>query len=114
LKLPHKGTRAYRIDRIQSIDVLPKPFKPSFPVEFTPYGRFSAPLLRRRMVSLGLLRRSQRHSSGTKYLIECPYCGKKFSRSTRDLSLRPHKQEGTDWSCPGQGRRGYLVDIYYQ
>jgi hypothetical protein len=42
-------------------------------------------------------------------VIECPVCGKRFDRKTRNRKLNAHKNpNGTP--CSGQGRSGYLVE----
>ena len=42
--------------------------------------------------------------------IECPYCGKKFSRKKMNTRLNPHKDK---YGYPCSGRNGYLVDTKY-
>ena len=107
-KQPGNQTRAYRVDRIQSLEVLPKPFKPIFPIEFTQNGRFSAPPVRRRP-------KSRRTTSrfGITYIIQCPFCNKTFRRTKRDFQLRKHNQPNSTYKCSGSGRRGYLIDTRY-
>ena len=117
LRHPQNFIRAYRIDRIQSIEVLPKPFNPQFPVEFTPDGRFSAPLqFRRRRSSTRSPRRSRkqiRSGGGIIYIIQCPYCEKTFRRTTRDFNLRKHKLPNSGFECPVKGSRGYMIETRY-
>lgn len=114
LRQPGNRTRAYRADRIQSIEVLPKPFSPVFPIEFTPAGRFSAPPVKRRR-STRRRKFAGFRATGFKqtYIIQCPYCNKTFRRTTRDFKLRSHKQPNTNYKCPGSGRRGYHIDTKY-
>jgi hypothetical protein len=104
LRADNRLIRAYRLDRIQSMAVTSTPYKPVFRVEFTPTGRLQAPQsVRRRSVI--------RHAGGTRYVVECSYCGKRFRRHKYSLRLKAHKHKGSDWNCPG--RRAYLVDTYY-
>lgn len=114
LRQPGNRTRAYRIDRIQSIEVLPKPFDPVFPIEFTPDGRFSTPPVKRRP-STRRIKSTGYRTAGfkTTYIIQCPYCNKTFRRTTRDFKLRSHKQPNSNYKCPGSGRRGYHIDTRY-
>ena len=91
------GIRAYRVDRIQSVKVINRPFRPVFRVEFTEKGRLSAPATRRRRTT----------STSAKYVIECTYCGKQFRRARYSLRLRPHKQKGSLSECPG--RTAYFI-----
>lgn len=114
LRQPGNQTRAYRIDRIQSIDVIQKPFKPQHPIEFTTDGQFSAPPLRRRQsVRSSIRTRGSLSKSGITYIIQCPHCNKTFRRTKRDFNLRNHKLPSSTYPCPGSGRRGYLIDTRY-
>jgi len=101
--------RAYRVDRIQSIQVTTTTFRPRYPIEFTSAGSMVAPLIQK----TGSLRVSSKPSkSGVVYVFECSYCGKRFKRTTYDTRLRPHKDKGGVFDCPG--RVGYEVDRHYQ
>lgn len=101
--------RAYRVDRIQSIQVTTTTFRPRFPIEFTSAGSMVAPLIQK----TGSVRVSSRPSkSGVVYVFECSYCGKRFKRTTYDTRLRPHKDKGGVFDCIG--RVGYEVDRHYQ
>ncbi|MCJ7515506.1 MAG: nucleotidyl transferase AbiEii/AbiGii toxin family protein [Dehalococcoidia bacterium] len=101
--------RSYRVDRIQSIQVSNVPFRPRHLIEFTSSGTLIAPQTRRVSGLTGTLRKSSR--SNVIHVIECSYCGKRFKRSTYDTRLRPHKDKGGVFSCPG--RIGCEVDQYY-
>jgi hypothetical protein len=48
---------------------------------------------------------------GWKYVIECGYCNKHFTRKSRDTSLREHQDH---YGNPCYGRRGVLVDQRYE
>jgi len=114
LRADNKQTRAYRIDRIQSILVTNRPFKPTYRIEFSPEGRFSSPLLQQRQ-RLSHKSYGKRYSSalpGITYIIQCSYCGKTFRRKKYDLKLNKHKQKDSDWDC--YGTFGYLVDTVYE
>lgn len=109
--------RAYRVDRIQGAEVSQEAFIPKYAVELTPAGSISAPPVQSGP-TLGLPYRSRScrarrsSSSGPKYVIECPSCGKKFNRKTRSTKLNKHKDRYGN-NCPGSNRRGYLVDTIY-
>ena len=45
-------------------------------------------------------------SSGYSYRVECPYCGKRFSRKKADTKLNPHKDK---YGNKCYGKRGFLV-----
>ena len=113
--------RAYRVDRIEGVEVSTQPFTPKYKVEFTPTGPLSSPKLTRRpsglveWYSAGRLR-PRRHTAtrmGPTYVIECPYCYKKFRRSKRNFTLNKHKDQSGYSICLGSGRRGYLIDTIY-
>jgi len=54
--------------------------------------------------------RIRSHSYGPKYVYQCSYCGKKFTRSTNNGRLNPHKDKN-GYNCGG--RQGYYVDTKY-
>jgi hypothetical protein len=114
--------RSFRIDRIRSISATNVSFHPRYALDMYDHGqdRAEASLTRsynrprslarttakpRRVSSFGRPRKS-----GTKYVYECTYCGKKFIHTNQNSQLRRHKDKsGLD--CPG--RTGYLVDTKY-
>jgi len=108
--------RTYRVDRIQGAEVTNTSFVPKYAVELTPSGPISAPKLTRS--STGVLfsspsvkrSRSIRANFGPVYIIECPFCGKKFNRKKMNTRLNQHKDKN---GYPCSGRRGYLVDTKY-
>ncbi len=108
VKTPTGELRAYRVDRIQSIQVTNTTFKPRYPVEFASAGPLITPP-RQKAYSLSTRHGSSRN--GVVHVIECTYCGKRFKRSTYDTRLRPHKDKDGILDCPG--RIGYKVDQYY-
>jgi hypothetical protein len=97
--------RSYRVDRIKSIKVSKKPFRPRYEIEFSVSGSIRPqPTARKRefdgYVGYGVLSsrssrsRSVRRSSGSfgmKYVFQCGLCGKEFTRSKYDSKLRKHK-----------------------
>jgi hypothetical protein len=113
-------SRSYRLDRIRSATVTRQPFHARFTVELTGSGPLAAPPLERTRspaavpsfsfpaATRTLSRPRQAKPAGAfgaKYSFECTVCGKKFTRSTYDATLNPHKnKEG--WPCPG--RVGFL------
>ncbi|MCZ2342042.1 MAG: nucleotidyl transferase AbiEii/AbiGii toxin family protein [Bacteroidales bacterium] len=104
VKLPSAEVRCFRTDRIIGATVIEQPFTPRYSIDFIPEGpvRLSA-----RQVSSNSLTQPQRRSSapkartgqtrkrpaggGPKYVFKCSVCGKQFTRSTHDASLKPHK-----------------------
>ena len=108
--------RSYRVDRIQGAEVTDTPFVPKHAIELTPSSPLSAPVLTRRSGGISFSRPTVRRSTtrkpsyGPTYVIECPYCGKKFNHKKRNTRLNPHKDK---YGYPCSGRNGYLVDTKY-
>jgi predicted nucleotidyltransferase component of viral defense system len=113
--------RSYRVDRIQRAEATDIAFVPKYAIELTPSGLISAPKLTSRSGGIPFSRSSikkptVRHSTGRKtsfgptYVVECPYCEKKFNRKQNNTKLNPHKDK---YGYPCSGRNGYLVDIKY-
>lgn len=102
--------RAYRVDRIESVRVTDRSYTPVYSVELDTVNPAYAPPV---AAPAGPRRASRRRAGtgGTIYVIECPYCHKKFRRKKNDTTLRPHKTPQGD-RCYGRGR-GYLIDTQY-
>ena len=45
------------------------------------------------------------------YVIQCPVCQKKFTRTTRDFTLHKHKAPG-GYNC--SGHRGIFIETRYR
>ncbi len=103
--------RSYRVDRIRSIKVSNRPFKPRFVVEITGSKHLVAPAQTTRPARARTRTGRSGGSRGATYVIECSYCGRQFKRSTRDSRLRPHKEPTSSYDC--SSRTGYLVDTLY-
>ncbi len=101
IKLETREIRAYRLDRIQSIEVTNQPYKPVFQIEFTPEGRIPVPPVARQ-IHYRVSDRSQH-----RYVIQCAVCGKRFYRSKYNARITSHKQKDSTAMC--FGRYGFLV-----
>jgi len=101
--------RSYRIDRIRGARVTGQTFTPRYAIELTPSGPISASAApyNTRISSPRLSTRTRATRSGPTYIYQCGYCNKRFERSTRDSTLRPHKDKD-GWPC--SGRHGIWVD----
>lgn len=97
--------RSYRIREIESARATTTPFRPRWAIEFSARGPLAAPLTHRR-AGIRRATSTSRARSSAQYTVECPACGKRFSRTKPDTTLRPHKAPD-GWAC--SGRRGYLV-----
>ncbi|MBW2647393.1 MAG: nucleotidyl transferase AbiEii/AbiGii toxin family protein [Deltaproteobacteria bacterium] len=116
LKHETEEWRSYRVDRIQDAEVTKTSFVPKHAVELTPSGPISAPGLTRNSGRISFSRptvrrsRSIKPSFGQTYVIECPYCGKKFNHKKMNTRLNKHKDKN---GYPCSGKNGYLVDTKY-
>ncbi len=110
--------RSYRVERIESVEVTNQTFSPRYQIEFASAGPIYAvptttsppparPVSRRRTSSA---RRPRRH--GRYYVIQCPYCQKKFRRTKYDTKLNQHKTKD-GYRCSGSGGHGHVVDQGY-
>lgn len=98
--------RSYRVDLIQSVRVTMESFTPVYPVEFWPTGPISAPPIVRQQSSTGGSRLRRPSRFGPRYVVQCTYCGKQFTR--QDTKVRKHKMKGQPHlDCPG--RVGFIV-----
>ncbi len=106
--------RTYRVDRIEGASVTDIPFIPKYAIELTPSGPLIAPSTQRTSHTLRdrspLLRSPVRRITsphGPRYVIECNYCGKRFTHEKYNMKLGKHKDKQ---GYPCSGRMGYLVD----
>lgn len=115
------GIRSLLPEGFQSIENTDQKFNPQYPIELckageTPEDRYlfdpnkptPAPRLRSRIGPS--VRRSLSRSYGPKYIYECYYCGKKFTKSTQNSTLNSHKDKS---GYPCSGRHGVYVDTKY-
>jgi predicted nucleotidyltransferase component of viral defense system len=105
-------SRSYRLDRIRSATVTRQAFQARYSVELTASGSLAAPLISHPRSAAILpgkpaaapARPRQAKSAarpGMQYRYECAVCGKRFTRSTPDAKLNPHKNP-QGWPCPGR------------
>ncbi|MCD6570955.1 MAG: nucleotidyl transferase AbiEii/AbiGii toxin family protein [Deltaproteobacteria bacterium] len=111
-----KEHRSYRIDRIEDATLTKTTFVPKYTIELNPTGPISA-FADHRAFALSSSRkaipispRSHKTSYGPTYVIECPICGKRFTRKTNNTKLNKHKDKQ---GYPCYSKSGYLVDIKY-
>ncbi|MBI2470215.1 MAG: nucleotidyl transferase AbiEii/AbiGii toxin family protein [Planctomycetes bacterium] len=113
--------RSYRVDRIQGTEITKVPFTPKYVIELTTSGPISAPPTTMRTGGIGSIRPQQIRSNvripkisasnyGAKYVFECSYCGKRFTRKTNNSNLSKHKDKH---GYPCSGRTGFFVDTKY-
>lgn len=97
IKAETRQIRSYRVNRIQTVKVTTRPFRPARPVEFPSGGPLSAPPTSR--ANRGRL-------SGDVYILECASCGRHFRRTRQTTTLAAHK-DGYGERC--YGRYGSIV-----
>lgn len=113
--------RSYRVDRIQGAQITKIPFTPRYVIELTTAGPISAPPTTMRTGGIGSIRPKQIRSNvripristsyyEPKYVFECSYCGKRFTRKTNNSNLSKHKDKH-GYPCPGS--TGFFVDTKY-
>ena len=113
IKTATRETRTYRLDRIESVRVTNRPFKPAYKVEIGSSGPVIIPALSHRGTERPFAVRSMSRPGrpiarryGPTYVIKCSACGREFKRSTMNYLLKPHKGRG-GWNCHSVS--GYLV-----
>ena len=114
--------RSLRIDRIEGARVTNQSFAPRYQIELSPQGpvrvasapyRASPPAPRSTFGGITRIpaRKTARPTSGgLKYVFQCSYCQRPFTRTKNNSMLRPHKDV---WSGQCSGRTGFLIDTRY-
>ena len=100
--------RSYRVDRIQGAKATNVSFSPRYMIELSASGPLHAPETER--VSTRRTSSWDRSSNGPTYVVECPYCDRKFRRKTNSTILKAHKDKD---GYPCSSRHGYLIDTIY-
>ena len=108
--------RAYRVDRIQNVQVTTQPYRARFAVEFGAAGPVGVAdtSLRESWANEPRQRLGRsgppplRHHFGPVYVYQCPYCQKEFRHTKNDRTLRQHKDE---YGHKCHGKTGFLVRI---
>lgn len=109
------GIRRFLPERVQSIENTEEKFTPQFQIELSKAGETPEnpylfdPNKPTRAPRFGI-RTPRRPSVGPKYIYQCSYCGRKFTKSKRDSSIKEHKGK-SGYRCGS--RRGYYVDTKY-
>lgn len=113
------GMRSFVADGIERIENTEEKFEPRHHIElckagekpedpylFDPNRPARAPRRQSKMFSP----KRGKTSFGMKYIYQCSFCGKKFTKSTMDSNIRPHKSKA---GYPCGGRHGYYVTTKY-
>jgi predicted nucleotidyltransferase component of viral defense system len=118
------GLKTFVSDGVQFLENTDIRFEPRFPVEISKSGgaetvskfksksglQIKKPRRSQKTKSIRTTWNKNRTSWGknpfqVKYKVECPFCGKKFTRTTMNTKLNPHKDK---FGNPCHGRTGYL------
>jgi len=106
------GWRSLLGNKITSLTVTDQAFEPREEVqlskagEMPKVGSFSRSTVGGSRVRTNPMPRATGRMFSQQFTIQCPYCQKKFRRSTLDTVLKPHKSPD---GYPCGARRGYLV-----
>lgn len=98
------GHRAYRVERIQGLRVTTTPFRPRMPIEFSARGPLHAPPQYRTLVPRAPRTARSRSMRTREFLYACNRCGREFAHTTRNSSLRQHKDPYGN-RCSGRSGR---------
>ena len=101
------GFKSLVADQMLSLEVLEATFTPRGPVELAGGQVTAGSFLRSARTGSAYPPTRRSASSRRTYVMQCPYCQRRFTRVTPDTSLREHK-DGYGNRC--YGRRGYRVD----
>lgn len=105
--------KTFNVARMHDVRPTTIAFTPRYLIEFTSSGPLSAPATAsgpRTVLQPRAVSGSRAGGFGPTYIFECPYCQKRFRRSTNAADLRKHKTKD-GWDCPG--RHGQWVDTQY-
>ncbi|MCE7888796.1 MAG: hypothetical protein DYH12_03680 [Sorangiineae bacterium PRO1] len=102
------GIKSFFADKVESARLTEETFDPKYPIELikgSSTGYFA------RSSSASAPSRGARRSSGSirvRYKLECPYCGKQFTRSAMDTKLNDHKDR---YGNKCLGRIGFMTGM---
>ncbi len=114
-----QGVRMFVAENMESIENMNEKFKPRFTIEvcksgekpenpylFDPDKPTKEPRRSRSVFSP----RTVRFPSGPRYIYQCSYCGKKFTKKYQNSTLGKHKDTN---GYPCSSRSGYYIDTKY-
>ena len=110
IRVSNGELRSYRIDRVQGAQTTGQSFIPRYVVELRPQGPAVIPPTATRSTTSRPRRRRVSRSSGPRYIYECAYCGKHFTRKKMTSRLNPHKDKS---GYPCSGRVAIYVETRY-
>ncbi|MFC5584857.1 nucleotidyl transferase AbiEii/AbiGii toxin family protein [Nitratireductor kimnyeongensis] len=111
------GIKTFFHHKIQNLSLGEEQFEPRFEIELSRAGEaaqkgyFGKPFAGSGRVPVfgrpaAVQTRARRNPFAQTYTVECPYCQKRFKRTTNSTALNAHKDSN---GYPCRSRRGYLV-----
>jgi len=100
------GIKSYIADKVHSVSILDQTFDPRFPIELAKSTGYFAKPFSSSAGTFASHRARRKSSFGIEYTVECPYCNKRFKRSSYDTKLNEHKDR---YGNRCYGRIGYIV-----
>ena len=112
------GIRCFVAERIESIENTEEKFIPQFPIELskageTPENPYLFDPNKPRLAphrTFSIVKTARRSSFGPKYIYQCSYCGRKFTKKSNNSSIGEHKDKN-GFRCGG--RYGHYVGTKY-
>jgi len=110
--------KSYTQDKVQSLEMTDETFEPRYPIELSKArehfggGYFSSsfmtrtPSIRTPRIRTSSPRKRATSIYGLSVTVECPYCNKRFKRSSYDTKLNKHKDK---WGNQCYGTVGFIV-----
>jgi len=107
------GIKSFLAEKVQSVSLIEETFEPRYPIELTKsdggyFGRpnFGSPTSKSLLRPASSPRKQKSSGFGIDYTVECPYCGKRFKRTSYDTKLNEHKDK---YGNRCFGRVGHIV-----
>ncbi|GMV83735.1 MAG: hypothetical protein AMXMBFR7_49190 [Planctomycetota bacterium] len=111
VRVDNREDRAYRVDRIESVRLTQRSFKPKYRIEFTSSGSVPAPRFKPKNRAGRNAQPDVYGRSSAFHVVTCPQCGRVFYRESSDTLLNNHKRKGGGAWCPGSGTYGNYVGM---
>jgi predicted nucleotidyltransferase component of viral defense system len=106
IKLQNNESRSYRIDKIESLEILHNTFTPKHTIEISSSGYLPIHQMTKKQNSNNFptgrnhSKNSTTKTQGPVFIYRCGYCQKEFRRSKMDSNLNSHKNK-TGQKCAG-------------
>lgn len=103
------GIKSFLAPKVDSLRLTDRPFEPRFEIELAKAGDadaagYFASTAGRRLIGA---RRYRQAATGPTHTVQCPYCGRHFTRKTASTTLRQHKDRYGNRCFGRVGQRVY-------